>query len=151
MAEFHEKNADHPSVGWDNLVAYASYDFPWPISNRDIIVKTKLYMDIGKTKTVRIEITGTTHTDYPENNGTIRVKEYSCFALLEEIDNHKTRVTYTIKADPGGNIPPVAVNVIAKEAQYMTLKNLRKMALNPKYSSPSPKPESDQIVNAKID
>lgn len=134
----------------DNLFAYASYDFPWPISNRDIVINTKLNLNDKQKKTVTLQITNCLHPDFPEDEKTIRVKNYHCVALLEAIDKDQTRVTYTIKADPGGNIPSIAVNLVGKEAQYMTLKKLRKIALNKMNLKKCPATKQDSIINASI-
>ncbi len=90
-------------------------------------------MDVSKHYTVKLDVENTSHPDYREKGRYLRMPKYHCMALLEPVDRHHTRVTYTIDADPGGKFPHVAVNWTAIEAQYITLKNLRKMVKKEKY------------------
>lgn len=115
------------STDKDKFIAYAEYDFPWPISNRDIVIKAEMAVLPGEKKSVVLDITGASHPEFPEKDGTIRIKEYHCRALLEELNENLTKVTYIIEADPGGNMPALCVNLAAREAQFLTLNNLKKL------------------------
>ncbi|MDY6824479.1 MAG: hypothetical protein SWH68_11890 [Thermodesulfobacteriota bacterium] len=53
--------------------------------------------------------------------------------VIERIDDAHTRLTYTICADMGGNLPQWVVDVFLAERPYERMKNLRQFVTLPKY------------------
>lgn len=69
----------------------------------------------------------------PPRKGFVRVKEVLDMRNLERPGPDQTRVAYTIKANPGGSIPPSIANLSNKNLPLKTLRNMRMMVLKEKY------------------
>jgi len=112
---------------------YSRIDFPWPLSDRDVIMHTHLEQNL-KTKTVvskstsvydfiavkkdvvRMPITRTTWTMTPGKNGWLYIEYY-------------------LYSDPGGSIPDWAVNMALDLGPRESIKGIRRLLNDPKYQS----------------
>jgi len=113
--------------GNDHVVAYASFDFPWPVSNRELLVETTIVKNGMLPSTLKIIVEG---IDFPPANRKkkyIRIKFYRCETLIEAIGEIRSRITFTLESDPGGNLPPATANWAMREAIYLAPKNLREI------------------------
>lgn len=109
----------------NNLIYYAEYGVPWPLSNRDEYAEVKFTEDTVK-HTARI--TGTTLKDYaPEKKGIVRLTMGKGVWDIITITPKKIHLTYVLQIDPGGSIPPWIVNLFITKAPTETLKGLRGM------------------------
>ena len=114
--------------GDDEVIAYFSFDFPWPISNRELVVKSRTESIPSDHATFKIIVDG---TDIPTpfcRKKIIRVQYYHCETLLERLSKRKTRVSYIIEVDPGGKIPVLPFRWTSKEALYISMQKLRTLA-----------------------
>lgn len=112
---------------------YSKIDFPWPMSDRDVIMHTHLEQN-PETKTVvskstsvydfiavkkdvvRMPVTRTTWTMTPGKNGWLYVEYY-------------------LYSDPGGSIPDWAVNIALDVGPRESIKGIRKLLADPQYQS----------------
>lgn len=116
----------------DNMLVYFHQNVQWPVEDRDMLLKINTLTDFSKGRS-EIRIIGVNSPLIQSPNGTTRVKEISGQYLLEYIEREHTRVTYSVKSDPGGSIPASLANMSSKDIPYRTLLGLKKMVLLPKY------------------
>lgn len=118
-------------MGNDNLIVYYVNRSPWPVADRDAVVKTHVYQD-HKNGTGVVVIESTDY-NYPAQSGRVRMPYLKALFVLQYVDREHTRVIFDIKANPGGNIPAALVNAFTKDHPYHTIQGLRKMATMSKY------------------
>lgn len=94
----------------NNEVDYYLYDFPWPFSNRDAILKSSTIID-PDTGIISIETVALEDPLVPLNPDVVRIYDLLNTFTLEFLDKRKTRVTLLLHLDTGGNLPPFAVNM----------------------------------------
>lgn len=112
----------------DNSQAcYCEHNAPWPVKNRDgVIVQSVERISDG---TVCIHLRSDNEL-VPIKKGLVRVQYLRGTWILNDIGAGKTKVTYQVHSDPGGNIPDWLVNTMITEAPTTTLANLHKVNFN---------------------
>ena len=106
-------------------VAYNRIDSPWPVSDRDVVLRSTLSDLEGGG--IRIEFHNTTDADVPEVDGVVRMPRLIGSYDLRPVEGG-TRVVYTLDSDPGGSLPDWLVRRVSKDLPYFTLTNLRERA-----------------------
>jgi hypothetical protein len=102
---------------------YQVTDAPWPVEDRDLIVRTTVSQD---PVTKVIDIYGVGIADYiPENKNKIRVSQYTAHWIITPKGNNTLDIVYLIALDPAGNLPPWIVNLGVSEGPLRTMKNLK--------------------------
>jgi len=90
----------------DERLVYQVLDLPWPISDRDMVIRTLTEIDPA-TRTVTVSIE--THSDaFPPQKYTRA--ETNAQMQLREIGAEATEFNYVIHADLGGNLSPGLIN-----------------------------------------
>ena len=110
-------------VSGSEILYYCEVSAPWPVSNRDLVVRLKILND-PKSPSFRI----TTLSDpkpYPVPKDVVRVPMSRGEWLVTEVGPRMLKVHYTMRIDPGGTIPAWLVNLVAAQAPYQTFKNLK--------------------------
>lgn len=111
-------------------IIYNRTEMPWPISDRDAVIQSKITVDKDK-RSVKIAFF-TVKSSLPraaEVDGVVRMPMLKGFYLFEVIDENKTRVTYQAQADPGGFIPDWLVEAGSADIPLNTIKSLREQAI----------------------
>lgn len=104
------------------LIYYTQISAPWPVSNRDLILRQKLALN---TSTKALTVTLESIADYlPTVKNVVRVPASYSKITLTPIGNSKLKVEYFIEVDPGGQMPAWVVNLVSTQAPYETFKNL---------------------------
>ena len=98
-------------------------DFPWPLSNRDVVLTGQVVQD-DKTKVVTIRSRSTLAGQYPVSASFVRMPDMVGDWIFRPLGGGKVEVTMIGRADPSGNIPSSAVNLIIHETPYRTLLGL---------------------------
>lgn len=110
-------------VSDDEIVYYCEVSAPWPVSNRDLVIRLKVVNNTGP-RSFRI----TTVNDpkpYPGPKDVVRVPMSRGEWHVTEVGPRMLKVYYTMRIDPGGNIPAWLVNLVAAQAPYQTFRNLK--------------------------
>lgn len=124
-AKMLKKVSDKEFYYWSKL------DFPWPLSDRDIIVQAKLEQD---SATRRITSISVAKPDYlPENKDIVRLKKTTTKWTVVPGAGGWLYIEYYIHSNPGGNIPDWLVNMAIDVGPRETLNTMRKMLQEPKY------------------
>ncbi len=114
-----EKLADNSQV------VYNRTDAPWPVADRDVVLKTKFSLtDDGKEIWARFK--HTTNGKMGKVGGVVRMPYLKGHYHLVSIDEGHSLVEYRVNADPGGSLPDWLVKQTTKDLPLYTLMNLRK-------------------------
>lgn len=101
-------------------------DFPWPLSNRDVIVDGRIVQD-EQTGTVTVSSRSLSGPQYPVYDDFVRMPDVEGSWVFRPLGNDLVEVTMQGRADPGGSIPASVVNLIIHETPYRTLLGLRRV------------------------
>ena len=104
------------------LIYYTQVSAPWPVSNRDLILRLKLdYDSTTKVLTSSLECI----PDYlPTVENVVRVPKSYSEITFTPINDSKLKVEYFIHVDPGGQIPAWVANIFSTQGPYETFKKL---------------------------
>ncbi len=117
---------------WESYY-YSRLDFPWPLDDRDIIVRSNIVQD---PITRRIVATSIAQPDLlPENKGVIRMRNAHTSWTLLPGPGGWTYVEYYIYSDPGGSLPDWLINMALEVGPLETIKNIRSFVRQDKYQT----------------
>lgn len=102
----------------------SSVDAPWPVDDRELIMNFKVNKDSGQDQTSIV--IHNIPSDIPLSNGFIRVPFFFSTYHIQVIHATSLKITYNLKIDPGGSVPPWLVNIALAEGPYVSFKNLKK-------------------------
>jgi hypothetical protein len=111
-----KKNSTH------DLVYYSETRMPWPLSNRDVIIR----MRINTSNLPRsLSIQGNNEVDIiPVIPGRVRVPHYKANWIVTMPTANSLRISYILEIDPGGSIPAWVANSYADKGPFETFSNL---------------------------
>ena len=113
------------------VVYYSEVKLPWPLSNRDFIAQLKVTQDAG-TKIVTID--GPVVPDYvPVKEGIVRVKKSVGKWVITPLGPHHVKILYTLRLDPGGDLPAWLFNLFVTKGPTESFKNLQTELKKPVY------------------
>jgi hypothetical protein len=107
----------------ENLV-YNRTDSPWPVSDRDVVLKTKRVVNTEGDE-VLLAFQNTKSELKPEVEDVVRMPKLVGFYKLAKLKDGRTKVTYQVEADVGGSLPDWIVKRVVKEMPFETLSKLR--------------------------
>jgi hypothetical protein len=109
-------------VGYAQAYVYGIVDAPWPMQDRDTVVRFDYRQD-PRTREIRITIVN--FPDYvPHESGFVRVPEFGGFWWLRPLPDGRVEITYQVHGDPGGWVPVWMANYAAAVSVNRTLHNL---------------------------
>jgi START domain len=109
-------------VNDNQLTYYEETSLPWPMRNRDQVIRVNLYPD-SINHALKITTTGEPK-DIPETDGIVRVPYFLGVWLVKEISTNKISIEYYLDVDPGGSIPAWISNMFVAKGPYETFVNL---------------------------
>ncbi|MEO1628746.1 MAG: START domain-containing protein, partial [Bacteroidota bacterium] len=110
---------------------YYIADFPWPISDRDLVAYSYITQDpITKV----LESITEARPDYiPQTEGNVRVLKHLNRWRFTPIGPNLIAVEYTLQSDPAGSIPSWIVNMAIDQGPVQSMLRFRKMLRNHPY------------------
>ncbi|GGB00824.1 START domain-containing protein [Puia dinghuensis] len=115
------------------LYYYSEVRLPWPLSNRDFIARLIVSQD-PYTRVVTID--GPTVPDLvPEKKDIVRVKQSEGRWIITPVAKNHIRVEYTLRTDPGGDIPAWLFNLFVTRGPVESFENLQQQLKKPVYSN----------------
>ena len=112
---------------------YSRLDFPWPLDDRDIVVRSKVVQD---AVTRKVTATSIAQPNYlPDNKGVVRMTNAHTSWTLLPGPGGWTYVEYYIYSDPGGSLPDWMVNMALDVGPRETIKNIRSFVRQEKYQT----------------
>ena len=101
------------------------YDLPWPISDRDYVMKQVAHFD-KENKTFTLSFSSSEHPKAPIYSCCIRAQTYRTYWKLRVLDNGRTQAEVEVYTDPKGSLPAWLINLIQQDWPYNTLTGLIK-------------------------
>lgn len=110
---------------------------PWPIRNRDVVVKATITYDKDAAEVI---IHSNAAPDYiPENPELVRIRESSASWRINKLSNGTLRLELTSHAEPGGVIPKWLSNMVILQLPKHMFSRLPEIL------------ESEEVANLKFD
>ncbi|MDQ3046645.1 MAG: START domain-containing protein [Bacteroidota bacterium] len=113
------------------IIHYQSITAPWPVDNRDFVVKVKLEQDpLSKIVTQK----SSSIPDYivPAKDH-VRITQFKAEWILSPLKNGMVNIEYRLLVDPGGTIPVWLVNLAMVEGPFETMLNMKTRVMLDKY------------------
>ncbi len=108
----------------DVSVIYNRTASPWPVSDRDVVLRTEVTL-LEPGHRVVVRFANTTDSAAPPVDGVVRMPRLAGDYDLVAISATRTRVTYQLDIDPGGSLPAWAAGRTARDTPLYTLLGLR--------------------------
>ncbi|QQS30281.1 MAG: START domain-containing protein [Sphingobacteriales bacterium] len=106
------------------LYQYNVTDAPWPVNDRDSVIKTKITKQT--TGVILIELAAA--PDYiPAKSGRVRVPSFKGYWKLTPKDAKSTQIVYEGKPSAGGSIPAWLANSSVIDVPFNTLAKMKSL------------------------
>ena len=112
-------------------IYYSKLDFPWPLDDRDIVMRNNIVQDPTSGKIIATSVAAPTYI--AENFGVVRIQNAKTTWTIVPGTGGWLYVEYYIYSDPGGNLPDWLVNMAIDVGPRETIKNIRSFVGQPKY------------------
>jgi ribosome-associated toxin RatA of RatAB toxin-antitoxin module len=106
----------------DTIIYHDTTTFPWPISDRDCIIRINK-RNISN-RAIEVKLNDIKDFNIPNSDGTVRVNDLRGRYSLESLGQENTKISYQLYYDPAGRIPSMIVNPGLRDNIYDTLKRL---------------------------
>ena len=107
-----------------DFVLYMVLDFPFPLKDRDVIVKGKISKDANGVVSVKNKAITQGKALNPDY---IRLKNYQGDWSFQALANNKVKITTSGYADPEGSIPLSVANMFVQQQPYQMLMKMKNM------------------------
>ncbi len=105
-----------------NFYYYVKFDLPWPLSDRDMIQHSVQTQD-SETLVVNI-LTKTVLNDVIIEKDVVRMTQSTVKWKLTPISENLTEIDYSVKSNPGGDLPSWLVNLVVEKGPKETMLKL---------------------------
>lgn len=109
-------------VSESEIIYRGEVQAPWPVSNRDVVLRLKINQDTV-THVMNFTII-TVPGIFPEKSGVVRVPRSEGKWVVTPIGKNKLKIEYSFVVDPGGSIPGWLVNLTIAEGPFKTFQTL---------------------------
>src|SRR6056297_755035 len=116
----------------NHFTNYMSLDLSWPVSDRDLVLKTETKYDYKHGRAIT-NFWDTELPGCPPREDHIRIPEVKGQYVFEYVTREKTGIVHTYRADLGGHIPEWMANFATKNHIYNEFMNLKEMFQKEKY------------------
>lgn len=109
---------------------YQVNDLPWPVANRDVVVRIKWQRDDQAV----VSMTATAVNGMvPPKPGMVRVQHAISQWTFEQLGAGQLKITTEAHIDPGGPIPAWIINMLLINSPVKSLSNLRRIVATGRY------------------
>ena len=120
-------------VSASEVIYYSEVKLPWPIHNRDFIAQLKAVQD---PVTRVVTIYGPVVPDYiPIKKDIVRVRKSEGKWVITPLGGGHIKVEYTIRLDPGGDLPAWLFNLFVTKGPAESFENLKVQLRKPAYTN----------------
>jgi hypothetical protein len=110
---------------------YNVSDFPWPMDDRDVVVKSRIEQD-PKTK-ILISASSAVEGLVDTKKNRIRMAVTNTHWQCTPKENGEIQIEYTLKSDPGGILPAWVINLGLEYGPVETMKSFKTKIEEAKY------------------
>ncbi|OQW94490.1 MAG: hypothetical protein BWK79_05765 [Beggiatoa sp. IS2] len=133
----------------NNFITYYTQETPWPVKNRDVVIKATTQIDWEQGSVV-VSFQSIEDARIPLAEKFVRMNEMRGEWQLKYVNKARTQVTFLLKLDPAGAIPAFMVNSNNNNFQYHTLLNLKQMVTQQKYLEAANQSKDKEMVEKYI-
>lgn len=105
-------------------VLYHVTTMPWPLEDRDSVIRRDFLLESGA---MIVTFRAITDPQAPETEACLRINELSGQWIFRTVNDSRTHVTYSMRCNPGGNIPVSVVNMMSKSLPHETLLGMKQI------------------------
>lgn len=113
------------------MIYYARVDFPWPLSDRDLVLHTKLHQDPEHRTITSTSVAESGHL--PEYKGVVRMHKANTKWTVRPGSGNHVQLEYYLYSDPGGSLPDWVVNLALDMGPRETINRMRETLKEPRY------------------
>ncbi|MBL0358942.1 MAG: START domain-containing protein [Chitinophagaceae bacterium] len=115
-----------------DLLYHSEVDIPWPVSNRDFVVRLVVTQD---ERTKAVTVLGENRPAYlPEIKNVVRIQQSYSKWLITPLQNGQLQIEYVLQVDPGGSVPAWLINMFATKGPFETFQKLRRQVKKDLYN-----------------
>ena len=111
-------------VGEQELIYYSEKDMPWPVTNRDAVMRIKIERPTEGTMLVSVS---PVHGLVAEKNDIVRVQSSDVTWKVTQVNGSTMKVAYQASVDPGGSLPSWVTNMFITKGPLESFKKLREL------------------------
>ena len=115
------------AVNDDEFYYYIQSDFPYPLSDRDLVVRSRQWKD-HRTNTYHSHSVAAPDK-HRRRKGIVRIELYESFWHIQQNNDGTLAIDYKVIVDPGGNLPAWLINMAVTEGPLKTMKSLEAFAI----------------------
>lgn len=115
------------------FLLYMVLDFPFPLKDRDVVVKGKMHREKDGTIVIKNTVANNVRAKHPDY---IRLTDYQGDWKFQPLGPGKVKVSTSGYADPAGSIPLSFVNMFVQQQPYQMLLRMRNEVIKPQYKNP---------------
>lgn len=119
------------SISDEEYIYYIRSDLPWPVSDRECVIKIRLNISNSEVYSQSICLNGY----IAENEDCSRIYDLSGSWSFEAQDDGKVKLTYYLKLNPGLDLPDWILRTAADLAPYNTIVAMRDEVKKEKYKN----------------
>lgn len=116
----------------NNFNIYLSFDLPWPVKDRDLVMRTETEYDFDHARAVT-NLYSTEVDACPPKDSHIRMTDMTGQYVFQYVTRHRTGIIHTYRADIRGSIPEWMANYATRYNIYNTFMNMKEMFKKEKY------------------
>jgi hypothetical protein len=123
---YHTKNS-YPikQVSNNEVLYYTETALPWPVSNRDAVIRMKITYD--PSQHLAQVLSRNEANILPPKNDLVRIPYYKATWDVRPVDANKIFITYLLELDPGGSLPSAVVNMFVTTGPFETFSKLAQL------------------------
>ena len=129
--QYHMISAKLVNQGVDELMYHSEVSAPWPVSNRDMVVRLHFNYD-SIAKVLLVNAIGLPST-LPTVPDVIRIPYFKARWTIQESTLNKLLVQYELDIDVGGSIPAWLMNMAQAEGPFETFSKLKEQLKRQQY------------------
>ena len=114
------------TIGPRTMLVYGRMQAPWPVRDRDVVVRVAVQR-AGPSE-VFVDIRNTAFAGAPSLSDVVRMPRMRASYRFRSLGPTRTLVTYQLQVDPGGSLPDWLKRLVARNLPHDTLERLRERA-----------------------
>jgi len=110
----------------NSLLLYYLHHSPWPVRNRDAVLRVNSIMD-RELNILYISSIAQSDDRFPAQPNPVRMAMMEAHWKIESLGTYRTKISYSVISDPAGYLTASSVNLASKYLPVKTLLGLAKM------------------------
>ncbi len=114
------------------FIFYHALDMPWPVANRDVVIKTTMFSDLLNGVYLSY-FSAVDDLSVPASSYNIRIKQMKGKWYFKRVSKNLTYFICQMHIEPGGRIPSFIINKFSENIAFSNIKALKKISKRLKY------------------